>query len=218
MSSKASQNANLDIFFLIVILCRWVLPKGKITLEDLSKLLLIYMSVIADILDMMKMVKHLRKANCNLKESFFYVSLSVLSVSILQLCLGLTAKRHSKTTKYDVNLINLQNKCKNEEQVKQDNDDKLKKLEKETNCSKRRRILFSILYSVQKFYLNGMNKIVKTFEKEIWGILVSLCIKDVPFSILRTYALIAPPENCVLWDQSIFFYFKKLFNHSHTIK
>ena len=47
----------LDIFFPVSILARLCLPKGKISSADFSKLLLINMTLVADILDMIKILQ-----------------------------------------------------------------------------------------------------------------------------------------------------------------
>ena len=91
------KNIILDLFFLIVIIARWCAPKGKITLEELSKLLLLYVSIIADIIDMMKMIRDLKEKRCDVKykKELFIIGCFFLSFSILELCLGLSATRIS---------------------------------------------------------------------------------------------------------------------------
>ena len=189
LKSQNAKNGNLEVFFLVVIFARWSLPKGKITLEELSKLLLIYMSVIADILDMMKMVRNIKTSTCSfeLKKSLFDFSLVSLSICILQLCLGLTVKRRSKR------LIKLSN----------NSNILIKSISCDCNSC-----LTSCLSNIQIICIRIFNKLSELFEKEVWGIVLLLLAKDVPFSILRTYALIAPPKNCELWNQSIFFTLK----------
>lgn len=211
LERRSVQNAILEIFFLIVIFTRWVLPKGKITLEELSKLLLIYISVIADILDMMKMVRNLRRSNCDheLKKQVFEMSLVALSVSILQLCLGLTAKRRSRTTSKDLDLSKL--KCHSNKLKKiQENTEEIQEAKNKT--SKIKYFLINLGLSFEEFYLRSVNKLKQTFEKEVWGILALLMAKDIPFSFIRTYALIAPSNRqCTIWDQSVFFTLKNYF-------
>jgi hypothetical protein len=224
------QTQNLEFFFIIVILARWLLPKGKITLEELSKLLLIYMSVIADILDIMKMIRTIGFSKCeqSLKNSFFTFSLTILSISILQLCLSLTAKRSSTSRlneKIDIEKINAKYKAVAsrrarvlrfklsesspiEEEPQNENSAPAAVPTKNTkDC------FYNYVYlpSCKCQYSLG-RQVRKMFEKEVWGICLSLLIKDIPFSIVRTYALIAPPRSgpnaCFLWSQSLFFQLK----------
>jgi hypothetical protein len=91
-----TNQAILDVFFLVVIFCRWCMPKGKITLDDLSKLLLLYITIMADILDMMTMLRDLYQAKCRIKckDQMFTISLVFVSISILHLCVGFTATRN----------------------------------------------------------------------------------------------------------------------------
>lgn len=97
------KNIVLDMFFVIVMLARWFVPKGKITLEDLSKLLLMYITNIADILDMIKMLRDLTEVRCEIgaRHVLFRVTMFFTSLSILTLCMSFTATRNK------VNKLNL---------------------------------------------------------------------------------------------------------------
>ena len=173
------------------------MPKGKITLDDLSKLLLTYMSVIADILDTMKMVEFLARrvrSGCDVKmrENLFYASLIFLSLSLFQLSIGLTAKRQTKTKPKKIDMlvkfcISKHKKEKNSRSIE---------------CKKFREFCRNI-------HLIIWNHIVRSFEKEIWGIILSLLIKDIPFAILRTFSFVLSLcSKCDYWNQSIFFTLK----------
>jgi hypothetical protein len=147
------------------------------------------MSVIADILDMMKMTRNIKSSTCSddLKKSLFDLSLVSISICILQLCLGLTVKRRSKRF---IRMTNNSNQ-----------------LIKSISCDEQS-CLSSCLLKTQRMFVRIVNRLSELFEKEVWGIILLLLVKDLPFSILRTYALIAPPKNCELWNQSIFFTLK----------
>lgn len=194
-SKKSVQNAIIEAFFVIVIIIRWLIPKGKISLEELSRLLLIYVSSIADILDMMKMIKSLNYSDCNkeLKFRIFTMSLVCLWFSIVQLSLGLTAKRNS-------NIINekLVDDSKKSEILDDKNELRI------GFCSK----LNFFFMKIRNFYSFIMHKIRQIFEKEVWGIVVMLMLKDIPISILRTYAFVVYPRKCSLWSHSVFFTIK----------
>ncbi len=130
------------------------------------------------------MVRNIKRSKCDhsLKHGLFVTSLTFLSICILQLCLGLTVKRHS--SKHN-------SVCKQRIDTISSNDTHRSKCFAAFHC----------------FYAKFTRKMSILFEKEAWGILLLLLVKDVPFSILRTYALIVP-KNCELWNQSIFFTLK----------
>lgn len=194
-SKKSIQNAIIEAFFVIVIITRWLIPKGKISLEELSRLLLIYVTSIADILDMMKMIKSLNYSDCGkeLKDRMLRMSLVCLWFSIVQLSLGLTAKRNSNVI--SENLAD---------------DSKKPQIVQET--TEQRTGFFSksnfLLKKILRFYSFIMYKIRQIFEKEVWGIVVMLILKDIPISILRTYAFVVYPGKCSLWNHSVFFTLK----------
>jgi hypothetical protein len=207
------------------------LPKGKITLEELSKLLLVYMSVIADILDIMKMIRIIRNSECEqaLKESFFTFALAILSISILQLCLSLTTKRAASNQVKELNLNkynlkffpvpspqnkkshnnNNNNNKSNERKKSKIKCDYVIELNGTKQCvSRERKFCYDLVLQILKFYYKLLNKLRLSFESEIWGIIFSLLIKDLPFSILRSYAYISLTKQCTLWNQSLFFTLK----------
>ncbi|CAF0733683.1 unnamed protein product [Brachionus calyciflorus] len=208
-TEKSIRSAIMEIFFLIVIFTRWLLPKGKITLEELSKLLLIYISSIADILDMMKLVKYLNYSNCaeTLKVKVFFMSNVSLFFAIVQLSLGLTAKRRSKTQDIDVKKVEC-NLCMDNKIGSSVS--KISSTNKDNFNKKHKGFIFNQLSRFKRWNLKFLNKLQQSFEKEVWGIFVLLIFKDLPFTLIRTYAFIVS-INCILWDHSFFFMLKGYF-------
>ncbi len=165
----------------------------------------------------MKMIRTISYSNCDqpLKDSFFTFSLTILSISIMQLCLSLTAKRSTtprSNEQLDMTKINANYKAVTSKRVikfklgDRFNEDSLS--ENSMNAS-RSDCFYKFAYlPACKCRHSCVQQIRKIFEKEVWGIFVSLLIKDIPFSIVRTYAVVAPPSNCTLWNQSLFFQLK----------
>ena len=77
-------------FMFIIILGRWILPKGDISHSALSQLLLVYLSLASDILDLLTL---LSEHKIQSSRSMVYVVLSVFSICMLQFALNLTATR-----------------------------------------------------------------------------------------------------------------------------
>lgn len=97
-------NNILDTFFIIVIFSRLVLPRDeKMSIGDFSKLLLLNMTSIADILEMTKLLRvlytHCDDEYINYKNELFNVILFLISLSDILLAVTLTSKLelfHSK--------------------------------------------------------------------------------------------------------------------------
>lgn len=74
----------------IVILGRWIMPKKGMTRSELSQLLLVYMSLASDIIDLLSVLQE-QKVYMNSK--IVYVTLSIYSWSLFQFTLNLVAAR-----------------------------------------------------------------------------------------------------------------------------
>lgn len=77
-------------FMFIIILGRWILPKGDISHSALSQLLLVYISLASDILDLLTL---LHEQKIERSSQMVYVVLATFSVCMLQFSLNLTATR-----------------------------------------------------------------------------------------------------------------------------
>lgn len=77
-------------FLLIIILGRWILPKGDISHSALSQLLLVYLSLASDIMDLLTLFS---EKEIQTSSSMVYIVLSVFSFCMLQFALNLTATR-----------------------------------------------------------------------------------------------------------------------------
>lgn len=80
---------------ILIIICRWMLPRGRIDRDSLTQLLLIYSSISADILDFSQLVddKKIQKS-----QSFKYAILGVWSWSLLQFMPVITTSFHFRRT------------------------------------------------------------------------------------------------------------------------
>ncbi|XP_022083210.1 transmembrane protein 26-like isoform X2 [Acanthaster planci] len=81
---------------LILILGRWLLPKGGLTRDELSQLLLVYIGMAADMLEFSSETLKLEKIACN--RSIYVPILAVWSWSLLQFTLGLTSTKRRRRT------------------------------------------------------------------------------------------------------------------------
>ncbi|UJR36406.1 hypothetical protein I4U23_029129 [Adineta vaga] len=77
-------------FMFIIILGRWILPKGDISHSALSQLLLVYLSLASDILDLLTLFNE-HEIQSSL--SMVYLVLTVFSLCMFQFALNLTATR-----------------------------------------------------------------------------------------------------------------------------
>ncbi|CAF1015493.1 unnamed protein product [Didymodactylos carnosus] len=77
-------------FILFIILGRWILPRGKISHSALSQLLLVYLSLASDILDLLTLFN---EKEIYLSNLMVYVVLSTFTICMFQFALNLTATR-----------------------------------------------------------------------------------------------------------------------------
>jgi hypothetical protein len=77
-------------FMFIIILGRWILPKGNISHSALSQLLLVYLSLASDILDLLSLFN---EQEIYISSSMVHLVLTVFSLCMLQFALNLTATR-----------------------------------------------------------------------------------------------------------------------------
>jgi hypothetical protein len=77
-------------FMFIIILGRWILPKGDISHSALSQLLLVYLSLASDILDLLTLFN---EQEIFLSPKMIRCVLTVFSLCMLQFALNLTATR-----------------------------------------------------------------------------------------------------------------------------
>lgn len=80
---------------LVFIAGRWLGPKGSLTREQLSQLLLAYVGMAADMLEFITETLKVPKIACN--DLFFLIVMGLWSWSLLQFTLGLTATKQRKT-------------------------------------------------------------------------------------------------------------------------
>ncbi|XP_050393067.1 transmembrane protein 26 isoform X2 [Patella vulgata] len=77
----------------LLILCRWILPRGEITRDQLSQLLFVYIGMASDIMELFVLFDEQTVRNDRV---LVYIILVVWSISLLQFCLVLTATRNPK--------------------------------------------------------------------------------------------------------------------------
>jgi hypothetical protein len=75
---------------LMVILGRWFLPKGSISRSTLSQLLLVYMSLASDIVDLLSL---LNETQVQESMPMIYTTLAIFSWSLFQFSLNLVVTR-----------------------------------------------------------------------------------------------------------------------------
>lgn len=85
---------NEQVLVLVLIIGRWILPKGQISRDELSQLLLVYIGMAADIIETLDV---LELAEVQSNHSLVLVILSLWSWSLLQFTIVMTAKKKRLT-------------------------------------------------------------------------------------------------------------------------
>lgn len=75
---------------MLVILGRWILPKGNISRSTLSQLLLVYMSLASDIVDLLSLLNETQVQESSIMS---YFTLVIFSWSLFQFSLNLVVTR-----------------------------------------------------------------------------------------------------------------------------
>ncbi|CAF1085205.1 unnamed protein product [Rotaria sp. Silwood1] len=76
-----------QMILLVLILSRWLLPKGELTREELSQLLLVYIGIAADIIEFFEVFK---EKNVRTNVTLSILVLLFWTLSLLQFCLAFT--------------------------------------------------------------------------------------------------------------------------------
>ncbi|XP_076812319.1 uncharacterized protein LOC143459181 [Clavelina lepadiformis] len=138
-----------QVLLFVLVIGRWLLPKGEITRDQLSQLLLVFIGVGADILEFVtETIDHdVEKVRCNM--TLHYIIYAVWSGSLIQFTLVLTAAKSQKTR------LGF-------------SDDQV------TIISKRKSCCTGTVFN----------------KADLWGILVTMMLQDMPFLAFRLYVII----------------------------
>ena len=192
MDLSAISTGNEIALLLLVIMGRWFLPKGNISRSTLSQLLLVYMSLASDIVDLLTLLNEIQVQESTLMTCF---TLTIFSWSLFQFSLNLVVTRgrsfQSIHEQEDIEDIILDPTSENIQNYKE-NDDSAGDLTK---------TFIDKLNTFKEFnpQLNQKNsrttKCLRFFrldllDSEIWSILITLIFQDGPFLAIRLTAVI----------------------------
>jgi hypothetical protein len=170
---------------IFIILGRWFLPKGDLSRSALSQLLLVYMSLGSDMIDLLSL---LNEVNVQESSTMTYFTLSIFSWSMFQFSLNLVVNRGrsfviEKEINEDVN----------------DNQNDFEILEDEENANKTFMQKLDAYVRMQDVKLTNEKKIgcipkkylsLDVFDTEMWSILITMIFQDGPFLAIRLTAVI----------------------------
>lgn len=166
---------------LLVILGRWFLPKGNISRSTLSQLLLVYMSLASDIVDLLSL---LNETQVQESSTMPFFTLAIFSWSLFQFSLNLVVTRGRSFQSVSM-----------EDEEQEDEDENLE----EENASK------SFIEKLHTYALKGKEPTKSNYgskscskkkcfrldmlDTEMWSILITLVFQDGPFFALRVTAV-----------------------------
>ncbi|KAM3921485.1 transmembrane protein 26-like [Leptodactylus fuscus] len=87
-----------ELIVLVVILGRWMMPRGKMTREQLAQLLLMYLALGADMMDILELIK---EPSVKTNKSITVVGLCLFSWAMMQFTLVLTQTMSSMKAELD---------------------------------------------------------------------------------------------------------------------
>ncbi|XP_072030107.1 uncharacterized protein [Amphiura filiformis] len=159
---------------LVLIVGRWLQPRGDLTRDQLSQLLLVYIGMAADMLEFSSETLRVDQIACS--ESIFYAVLSVWSWSLTQFSLGLTTTK-GRMTRASVKIEDNDNNGTPTPPLPQPDE------------------IYSRAASISSLELKNSKHIKLTLLSlgicgtELWALLISVCIQDGPFLVTRLYII-----------------------------
>lgn len=165
---------------------RWFLPKGNISRSTLSQLLLVYMSLASDIVDLLSLLNENQVQESSIMS---YFTLTIFSWSLFQFSLNLVVTRGRSFQS-----VNVEDPTDNMEDY-QDGE------QVDTSKSFFEKLNEIASNAKNNLNVNGISKKKKPFcvprcfrfdllDSEIWSILITLIFQDGPFLALRLTAVI----------------------------
>lgn len=140
------------------------MPKGDLTREQLSSLLLTYLGTASDIVDFMSI---LSEPNISRHKTFMYAVLACWTWSLMQFPFVVTSTTDTNSDEDE------------------DDEDSLQSSKSVYEKSGYRKYL-------EKLKIKKKMKVVKNFfETEAWGIFVSVLMQDGPFVVMRLISILA---------------------------
>ena len=194
MDLAAISTGNEIALLLLVIMGRWFLPKGNISRSTLSQLLLVYMSLASDIVDLLTLLNEKQVQESSLMS---YFTLSIFSWSLFQFSLNLVVTRgrsfQSVNNEGEMDDVVVDPTAENIQNYKESEDsagDLTRTFVEKLNTFNE----FNPKYN-QKSSRSKSSKLFKFFrldllDSEIWSILITLLFQDGPFLAIRLTAVI----------------------------
>lgn len=171
---------------MLVILGRWFLPKGNISRSTLSQLLLVYMSLASDIVDLLSLLNETQVQESAIMS---YFTLVIFSWSLFQFSLNLVVTRGRSFQSVAVDDLDGNegngNEYPDEEQLDNGRSfvEKLNSFAMSTKESLAPKAKNFLCFSSSFFRFDLL-------DSEIWSILITLIFQDGPFLALRLTAVI----------------------------
>jgi len=190
MDLSSISTGNEIALLLLVIMGRWFLPKGNISRSTLSQLLLVYMSLASDIVDLLTLLNEVQVQESTLMTCF---TLSIFSWSLFQFSLNLVVTRgrsFQTMNQEDMEDVVLDPTSENVQNLRETEEtpDLTKTFVEKLKTFKE----FNHKFSNQK---SPTRKCLKLFrldllDSEIWSILITLIFQDGPFFIIRLISVV----------------------------
>ncbi|XP_071944111.1 uncharacterized protein [Antedon mediterranea] len=182
-----------QLLLLVLILGRWILPKGEVTRDQLSQLLLVYIGTAADIIEFMDVLK---EPNVRDDMSLICVVLFVWSWSLIQFTLAVTVTKARKSRLAMDNYgLNNAEELAEKRKLKRS---LFKRFPKFASMAIKDIVKTSSLLNnngsetpdIEEKEEEDIGEFLKCLESDFWAIMVTLVLQDGPFLIIRMMLLI----------------------------
>ena len=174
---------------ILVILGRWFLPKGNISRSTLSQLLLVYMSLASDIVDLLSLLNEIQVQESSVMS---YFTLAIFSWSLFQFSLNLVVTRGRSFQSVAVDGSSQEeDEIFGEEDLVSNGTEGVRTFSEELNrITNNRNRMPSSSRKEKTFCFATRFLRLDLLDSEIWSILITLIFQDGPFLALRLTAVI----------------------------
>ncbi|XP_077998823.1 transmembrane protein 26-like [Glandiceps talaboti] len=193
-----------QILLFILIIGRWILPKGEITRDQLSQLLLVYIGVAADIIEFFEVFK---EDTVKYNKDLIYTTLTLWTWSLMQFTLVVTVTMARKTrlatsqapdpevqTKKLLKLLRIPRLNRKVDPM-------------DPNLSREPEPGLIIPVRPEDEEYEDLSPKCACLENDVWGIVVTLLLQDGPFLLFRLILII---KYSVVTHMNIFFTIKNI--------
>ncbi|XP_078697133.1 transmembrane protein 26-like [Branchiostoma floridae x Branchiostoma belcheri] len=169
-----------QILVMLLVIGRWLLPRGDLTRDELSQLLLVYIAMAADIVELFQVFEEDRVGN---KKDIVYTALFLFTWSLLQFTIVLTAVR-GRTSRPGA-IHNIDGTPRSGPAADTGQEQQPPGAGDDSRAGKRRGTLHQLVSEVQERNLH----VCGCCHPDVFAMVITIVMQDGPFLAFRLYLI-----------------------------